>query len=67
MKGPSVPALSSMVLPGLLDAIDHLQLGMSTLSDEDQSSEEQPAATCGKRGAKVLQSQGCLPEICKHP
>ena len=41
-KGPSVPALSSTVLPGLLDAIDHLRLGMSTPSDEDQSSEEQP-------------------------
>ena len=41
-KGPSVPALSSTALPGLLDAIDHLRLGMSTLSDEDQSSEEQP-------------------------
>ena len=41
-KGPFVPALLSMVLPGLLDAIDHLRLGMSTLSDKDQSSEEQP-------------------------
>ena len=41
-KGPSVPALSSMVLPRLLDVINHLQLGMSTPSDEDQSSEEQP-------------------------
>ena len=41
-KGPSVPALSSTALPRLLDAIDHLRLGMSTLSDEDQSSEEQP-------------------------
>ena len=40
-KGPSVPALSSMALPDLLDAIDHLWLGMSTPSDEDQSSEEQ--------------------------
>ena len=40
-KGPSVPALSSMALPGLLDAIDHLWLGMSTPSDGDQSSEEQ--------------------------
>ena len=40
-KGPSVPALSSTALPGLLDVIDHLQLGMSTPSDEDQSSEEQ--------------------------
>ena len=41
-KGPSVPALSSTVLPDLLDAIDHLRLGISTPSDEDQSSEEQP-------------------------
>ena len=41
-KGPSVPALSSTALPGLLDTIDHLQLGMSTPSDKDQSSEEQP-------------------------
>ena len=41
-KGPSVPTLSSTALPRLLDVIDHLQLGMSTPSDEDQSSEEQP-------------------------
>ena len=41
-KGPLVPALSSTALPGLLDVINHLRLGMSTLSDEDQSSEEQP-------------------------
>ena len=41
-KGPSVPALSSTVLPGLLDVIDRLRLGISTPSDEDQSSEEQP-------------------------
>ena len=41
-KGPSVPALSSMALPRLLDVIDRLQLGMSTPSDKDQSSEEQP-------------------------
>ena len=40
-KGPSVPALSSTALPDLLDVIDHLQLGMSTPSDKDQSSEEQ--------------------------
>ena len=40
-KGPSVPALSSTALPDLLDAIDHLQLGMSTPLAEDQSSEEQ--------------------------
>ena len=40
-KGPSVPALSSMALPDLLDAIDHLRLGMATPSDEDESSEEQ--------------------------
>ena len=40
-KGPSVPALSSTALPNLLDAIDHLWLGMSTPSDEDKSSEEQ--------------------------
>ena len=40
-KGPSVPALSSTALPNLLDMIDHLWLGMSTLSDEDKSSEEQ--------------------------
>ena len=41
-KGPSVPALLSTVLPRLLDEIDRLRLGMSTPSDEDQSSEEQP-------------------------
>ena len=29
-KGPSVPALSSTALPNLLDAINHLWLGMST-------------------------------------
>ena len=40
-KGPLVPALSSTALPDLLDAIDRLRLGMSTPSDEDQSSEEQ--------------------------
>ena len=40
-KGPSVPALSSTALPNLLDAIDRLQLGISTLSVEDQSCEEQ--------------------------
>ena len=40
-KGPSVPALSSTALPDLLDAIDHLRLGMPTPSDKDQSSEEQ--------------------------
>ena len=40
-KGPSVPALSSMALPDLLDAINRLRLGMSTPLDEDQSSEEQ--------------------------
>ena len=40
-KGPSVPALSFTALPNLLDAIDHLRLGISTLSVEDQSSEEQ--------------------------
>ena len=40
-KGPPVPALSSMALPDLLDMIDHLQLGMSTPSGEDKSSEEQ--------------------------
>ena len=40
-KGPSVPALSSTALPNLLDAIDRLRWGMSTPSDEDQSSEEQ--------------------------
>ena len=40
-KGPLVPALSSTTLPDLLDAIDHLRLGMSTPSDKDQSSEEQ--------------------------
>ena len=40
-KGPSVPALSSMGLPDLLDVIDRLWLGMSTLSDKDQSFEEQ--------------------------
>ena len=41
-KGPLVPALSSMALPTLFDAINHLRLGMSTPSDEGQSSEEQP-------------------------
>ena len=41
-KGPLVPALSSTALPRLLDVIDRLRLGMSTPSDEDQSSEEQP-------------------------
>ena len=40
-KGPSVPTLSSMALPNLLDVIDHLRLGMLTQSDEDKSSEEQ--------------------------
>ena len=40
-KGPSVPPLSSTALPDLLDVIDHLWLGMSTPSDEDQSSDEQ--------------------------
>ena len=40
-KGPSVPALSSMALPNLLDVIDHLRLGMSTPSDEAKPSEEQ--------------------------
>ena len=40
-KGPLVPALSSTTLPNLLDVIDSLRLGMSTPSDEDQSSEEQ--------------------------
>ena len=40
-KGPSVPALSSTALPNLLEVIDHLQLGMLTLSDENKSSEEQ--------------------------
>ena len=34
-------ALSSMALPNLLDAINHLRLGMSTPSDEDEPSEEQ--------------------------
>ena len=36
-----MPALSSTALPDLLDAIDHLRLGMSTPSDEDEPSEEQ--------------------------
>ena len=40
-KGPSVPVLSSTALPDLLDAINCLRLGMSTPSDEGQSSEEQ--------------------------
>ena len=40
-KGPSVPALSSTVLPDLLDVIDCLWLGISTPSVEDQSFEEQ--------------------------
>ena len=39
-KGPSVPALSSMVLPDLLDVINCLRLGISTPLDKDQSSEE---------------------------
>ena len=41
-KGPSVPALSSTVDPGLLDVIDCLRLGISNPSDKDQSSQEQP-------------------------
>ena len=40
-KGLSVPALSSMALLNLLDVIDCLWLGMSTPSDEAESSEEQ--------------------------
>ena len=40
-KGTSVPALSSTALLGLLDVIDHLQLGISTPLDGDQSSMEQ--------------------------
>ena len=36
-----MPALSSTALPDLLDSIDRLRLGLSTPSDEDQSSEEQ--------------------------
>ena len=40
-EGPSVPALSSTALPDLLDVINCLWLGLSTPSDEDQSSEEQ--------------------------
>ena len=36
-----MPALSSTALPNLLDAIDHLQLGVSTPSDEAEPSEEQ--------------------------
>ena len=40
-KGPSVPALSSTALPDLLDAIDHLWLGISAPSEEGQSSEQQ--------------------------
>ena len=36
-----MPALSSTALPYLLDAIDHLRLGMSTPSDEAKPSEEQ--------------------------
>ena len=69
-KGPSVPALLSTALPNLLDAIDHLRLGISTLSVEDQSSEEQQdllESLAAKRGARVLQNQGCLPEIYEHP
>ena len=65
-KGPSVPALSSTALPDLLDVIDRLRLGMSTPSDEDESSEEQPVA-CGERGAETFQSQRCLPKVCEHP
>ena len=41
-KGPSVPALSSMALPDLLNVIDHLWLGILT------------GVTCGKRGAKIF-------------
>ena len=40
-KGPSVAALTSTALPYLLDVINHLRLGMSTPSDEDEPSEEQ--------------------------
>ena len=40
-KGPSVPALSSMALPNLLDMINCLRLGMSTPLDENEPSEEQ--------------------------
>ena len=36
-----MPALSSTALPDLLDTIDCLWLGMLTLSDKDESSEEQ--------------------------
>ena len=36
-----MPALSSTALPNLFDAIDRLQLGMSTPLDEDEPSEEQ--------------------------
>ena len=36
-----MPALSFTALPDLLDVIDCLQLGMSSPSDKDQSSEEQ--------------------------
>ena len=46
-QGPSVPAFSSMALPDLLDVIHHLQLGMSTPSDEDQSSPVQSSPEVG--------------------
>ena len=55
-KGPSVPALSSTALPDLLDVIDRLRLGMSTPSDEDQSSEEQQDLLESLAGKEVLRS-----------
>ena len=36
-----MPTLSSTALPNILDAISHLQLGVSTPPDEDKSPEEQ--------------------------
>ena len=55
-KGPSVPALSSMALPDLLDMIDCLRLGMSTPSGEDKSSEEQQDLLESLVGKEVLKS-----------
>ena len=55
-KGPSVPALSSTALPDLLDVINCLWLGMSTPSDEDQSSEEQQDLLESLAAKEVLRS-----------
>ena len=65
-KGPSVPALSSTALPDLLDAIDCLRLGMSTQSDEDQSSEEQQDLL-ELLAVKEVPRSSKTKEICEHP